>query len=141
MRGASRVVKATVPMLNYCTLAIRLEIMRRTANATKAWRFRTPTKLYLCEAILQRLAQDLQGMAAALGPFIQEEHAVMGQRHLAGHRHVTTADQPCTRDGVMAGATRAGGDQRRAVAGEPGDAVDAGAVEGIGEGFDPAECP
>jgi hypothetical protein len=39
------------------------------------------------------LVQDLQDMAAALGPFIQEEHAVVGLRHLAGHRYVAAADQ------------------------------------------------
>ena len=41
----------------------------------------------LYEILLQRLAQDLQNMAA-LGQFIQEERAVVGQRHLAGHPHV-----------------------------------------------------
>jgi hypothetical protein len=60
---------------------------------------------------------------------------------LVSFRRVAPADQPCTRDGVMAGATRVSRDQRRAVAGEAGDAVDAGGVEGVGEGFDPAECP
>jgi hypothetical protein len=69
------------------------------------------------------LAQDLQDMAAALGQFIQEEHAVVGQRHLAGHRYVAAADQPHIRDGMMGRATRAGRDQGGAVAGEAGDAV------------------
>ena len=40
-------------------------------------RFRTPAKLYSCETILEWLAQDLQDMAAALGPFIHEEHAMV----------------------------------------------------------------
>ena len=43
-------------------------------------------RLYLCDALLQRLAQDLQNMAAELEQFIQEEHAVVTQQHLAGHR-------------------------------------------------------
>jgi hypothetical protein len=34
---------------------------------------------------------------------------------------------------VVRGANRAGGDQRRAVAGEAGDAMDAGGVDGFGE--------
>jgi hypothetical protein len=45
-------------------------------------------------------------MTAALGQFIQEEHAMVGQRHLARHRHVAAADQPDIRDGVMGGATQ-----------------------------------
>ena len=72
---------------------------------------------------LERLAQDLQDMAAALGPFIQEAHAMVGQRHFPGHRHVPPADQPRIRDGVVGRATRVGRDQRRPVPGEAGDAV------------------
>jgi hypothetical protein len=87
------------------------------------------------------LAQDLEDMAAELGPFIQEEHALVGQRHLARHRYVAPADQPDIRDGVMGGATRAGRDPRRAGAGAASDAVDAGGVEGVGEGSDLAQCP
>jgi hypothetical protein len=40
--------------------------------------------LFCREVVFERLAQDLQDMAAELGQFIQEEHAVVGQRHLAG---------------------------------------------------------
>jgi hypothetical protein len=47
------------------------------------------------------LAQDLEDMAAALGRFIQEEHAIVGQRHFARHRHVAPADQSRIRDGVV----------------------------------------
>jgi hypothetical protein len=32
-------------------------------------------------------------MAAELARFIQEEQAMVGQRHLARHRHVAPADQ------------------------------------------------
>jgi hypothetical protein len=38
--------------------------------------------------LLKRLAQDLQDMTADLGQFIQEEQAIMGQRHVARHRLV-----------------------------------------------------
>ena len=62
-------------------------------------------------------------MAAELRQFIQEEHAVVRQRHLARHRHVAAADQSRIRDGMVGRATRAGGDQGRAVAGEARDAV------------------
>jgi hypothetical protein len=61
----------------------------------------------------QRLAQDLQDMAAELGPFIQEEHAIVGQRDLAGHRDVAAADQPRIREGMVGRATRADRDPRR----------------------------
>jgi hypothetical protein len=47
-------------------------------------------RLYSCDALLERLAQDLEPMTAALGPCILEEHAVMGQRHIAGHRRRPT---------------------------------------------------
>ena len=65
-------------------------------------------RLAICDQRLsyfQRLAQDLQDMAAALGQFIQEEHAVVGQRHFARHRHVAPADQARIRDGVVGRGT------------------------------------
>ena len=39
------------------------------------------------DALLEPLAQDLQDMASELGQFIQEKHAMVGQRHVARHRH------------------------------------------------------
>jgi hypothetical protein len=39
-------------------------------------RSRTGGRLYSCEARFERLTQDLEDLAAELGPFIQEEHAV-----------------------------------------------------------------
>jgi hypothetical protein len=45
-------------------------------------------------ALLEGLPQDLQDMAAALGQFIQEEHPVVGQRHLARPRHVAPPISP-----------------------------------------------
>jgi hypothetical protein len=33
-------------------------------------------------------------MTAELGAFIQEKHAMVGQRHVTRHRHVAPADQP-----------------------------------------------
>src|SRR5215218_5705359 len=44
------------------------------------------------------------------------------------------ADQPRIRDGLVGRAKRAGGDPRRAVAGEAGDAVDPRGLKGLGEG-------
>jgi hypothetical protein len=73
-------------------------------------------------------------MAAELGPRIQEEHAVVGQRHVARHRHVAPVDEARIRDGVVGRATRAGRDPRRAGAGEARDEVDTRGLDGLGEG-------
>jgi hypothetical protein len=70
-------------------------------------------------------------MATELGQFIQEEHAIVGQRHLAGHRDVAAADHPCIRDRMVGRATRAGGDSGGAVAGAASDAVDACGLNGF----------
>jgi hypothetical protein len=93
-----------------------------------------PAQLYSCETILYGLTQDLKRMAAELGPFNQEEHTVMRERHLTQYRHVAPADQPRIRDRKMRGAARAGRDQPRAVAGEARDAVDARGLDGFSEG-------
>jgi hypothetical protein len=84
------------------------EVVSRVANAIRTWRSKTPARLYPYDTLLERLPQDLQDMAAALGPFIHEEHAVVGQRHRARPRHAAPADPPHIGDGVMGGATRAG---------------------------------
>ena len=58
--------------------------MTRWANSATVLRFRTPARLYSCETLLEQLPQNLQHMAAALGQFILEEQAVVGQRHFPG---------------------------------------------------------
>jgi hypothetical protein len=73
-------------------------------------------------------------MAAAFGQFIQEEHAVVRQRHVARHRHVAAAAPPHMRNGVMGGASRASRHQRGAGTGEAGEAMDGDGVEGFREG-------
>ena len=85
-------------------------------------------------SLLEGLARDLQDVAAELRPFIQKEHPMVRQRHLPGYRHLAPADQPHSRDRVVRGAERPRGDERRALAGEAGDAMDARGVEGFGEG-------
>src|SRR5262245_29600920 len=97
-------------------------------------RFRTCGRLYSCDAVLERLAQDLEPMAAELWPCIQAEDAVVRQRHLARQRPLAPADPPDVRDGVMRGATRAGRHPGGAVTGAAGDAVDAHGLEGVGQG-------
>jgi hypothetical protein len=86
-----------------------------------------------CDTLLKRLAQDLEDMAAARRPCIQEAHAVVGRRHLARHGHVAPTDQPRIRDGVMGRATRAGYDPRRAIPREAGDATEVGGVDRCGQ--------
>jgi hypothetical protein len=101
------------------------------AIVAKALKSMTLTRLYAYGTLLEGLAQDLEHMTAKLGPFIQEEHTVVRRRHHARHRHVAPADQPDIRDGIVGSATRVGRDQRRAVAGESGDARDAGGLDGL----------
>jgi hypothetical protein len=93
----------------------------------------TCQRLYAYDTLLERLAQDLQDVATELRQFIQKEHLMVRQRHLAGQRHLSPTDPAHIGDRVVRGANRAGGDQRRAVAGEAGDAMDAGGVDGFGE--------
>jgi hypothetical protein len=69
-------------------------------------RSRTPARLYVYGTILERLAQDLKDMAAELGPFIQEEHAIVGQRHLARHRHLAATDQAHVWEGILRGVRK-----------------------------------
>jgi hypothetical protein len=59
-------------------------------------RFSTYAKLYSCETILEWLPQDLEDMAAARGPFIQEEHPMVRRRHLPRYRHLAATDQTYT---------------------------------------------
>jgi hypothetical protein len=85
---------------------VHVAVSLRSASTARATRSRTPTKLYSYETLLERLAQDLENMAAALGPFIQEEHPVVREGHLARHRHLTPADPPRVSDGLVGGAPR-----------------------------------
>jgi hypothetical protein len=50
--------------------------------------------LFSCEVLLERLAQDLEDLAAELGEFIQQEHPVVRPLYLGGHGHLRAADQP-----------------------------------------------
>jgi hypothetical protein len=100
------------------------EVVSRAAKVAKTLTSRMPAKLYSCDTLLERLSQDLQDVAAARRPCIQEEHPVVREGHLARPRHVAPADPPRIRDGLVGRATRARRDQRRTVAGEAGDAVE-----------------
>jgi hypothetical protein len=74
-------------------------------------------------------------MAAELRQLIQQEDPMVRQRHVAGHRYLSATNQPHIRDRMVRGATRPRRDERGAIAGETGNAVDAGGVEGFGEGI------
>jgi hypothetical protein len=89
--------------------------------------------LYAYDTRLARLAQDLKDMAAEPGQFIHEAHAMVGQGHVARHRHVAPTDQAHIRDRMMGGATRASRHQRGAVAREASDAREVGGVDRCGQ--------
>jgi hypothetical protein len=63
----------------------------RTASAVRS---KTLWRLYLCEALLEGLAQHLQDVASALREFIEKEHAMVRQRHVARHRHLPPPIRP-----------------------------------------------
>jgi hypothetical protein len=112
----------------------RLAVSSRLAMLTKSFGFMTCGRLYVYETLLERLAQDLQDVAAELRLLIQKENPVVRQRHVAWPRHLAPADQPDVRDGVMGGAKRASRHQRGAVAGEAGNTMDACGLNGFGQG-------
>ena len=81
-------------VLSSCWSADNFILPRRVIllRAARAARSRTLWRLPSEDTILERLARDLEHMTAKLGPFIQEENAVVGQRHVAWHRHVAFTD-------------------------------------------------
>jgi hypothetical protein len=109
-------------------------VRNRAAIAARVSRSRRRGRSYACDTVLERLAQDLQDVAAKLRQLIQEQHAMVRQRHLARQRHMVRADQPHVRYGVVRGATRAGHDDGGAVAGEAGDVVNARGFDGFNQG-------
>jgi hypothetical protein len=85
----------------YCARPESLTLITCIPKSAKVLRSRTLWRLSGEDILLDRLAQDFEHMAAELGPCIQEEHAIVGQRHLARHRHVAPANQPRIREGVV----------------------------------------
>jgi hypothetical protein len=78
----------------YWTRPEPLKVSSRAAKIATIFRSRTSARLYICDTLRERLAQDLKDMAAALGQCIQEEHAMVGQRHVARHRHMPAPISP-----------------------------------------------
>jgi hypothetical protein len=82
---------AMVLMGGYWTRPERLTVSSRVAKSAISLRLKMLWRLYLCDALLERLAQDLEDVAAALRPCIQQENAVVRPRHFAGHRDLAAA--------------------------------------------------
>ncbi len=80
-------------------------------------------------AVLHWLTQHLENVLLELGEFIQKEHPVMRERHLARLRGVAAADQPHVGDGVVRGAEGTGGDERVVPLQKPHHAVDLGRLD------------
>ena len=74
-------------MGGYWNQAELLAVNSRTAKFTKSQRFITLWRLYVDETLLERLAQDLEDLAAELQPLIQKENAMVRQQHLARQWH------------------------------------------------------
>ena len=65
----------------------------RAAIVASAARSMTCERLYVCAALLKRLPQHSEDMAAARRPRIHEVHDVVRQRHFPRHGVVPAADQ------------------------------------------------
>jgi hypothetical protein len=85
-------VTGTEVMDGYRARSTSLTAFIHLANSAKIWRFRMYGRLYLCDALLDQLAQDLEAMTAELGQCVQEEHAIVGQGHFARQGHMAAPD-------------------------------------------------
>ena len=80
------------------------------------------------------LAQGLDDVAAKFGQLVEEEYAVMGERHLTWTRVRTAADETRVRNGVVRGAEGPGGDEGLAYGQDAGDRMDLGGGERLLQG-------
>ena len=80
-------------------------------------------------AILQRLAQHFEGITGKLRQFVQKQHAVMGQAHLAGARGRPTARDGRGADAVVRAAERPLFQKAPARRQQPGHGVDGAGLE------------
>jgi hypothetical protein len=78
------------------------------------------------EAVLQRLAQRLEGVPAELRELVEEEDAVVGEAHFPGTRDAPTADEAGVGDGVVGRAEGAAGEEGLAGGEEAGDGPELG---------------
>jgi hypothetical protein len=87
-------IPVTVVEGGYRLLPESLTALIRMANSANVWRFMTCGRLSSYDTLLEGLAQDLEHMAAELGPFIQEESTMVRERHLPRHRHMPPPINP-----------------------------------------------
>jgi hypothetical protein len=87
--------------------------------------------LYSYDTRLERLAQDFEDIALALGPLIQPQEAMMRQGHLPRRGELAATDQADIGDGVVGGAEGAGGDDGGVPTRQAGDAVDLGRFDSL----------
>ena len=84
-------------------------------------------------ALLERLAQRLEHVAAELRQLVEEQHAAVGERELAGtdravRRRAARRPTPCSAARAPAARVTSG-----AAAEQPGDAVDGGDLDRLGD--------
>ncbi len=84
--------------------------------------------------VLERLAKALEHATGELRQFVQKEHTVVGEAHLAGPRHPSAADDRRGRGGVVRTADRTRAHERAAFAEQTRTTVDSGDLEGFGPG-------
>jgi hypothetical protein len=122
------VVDGYRPLTEFCTA------ITRRANSAKVLKSRTPAKLYVYETLLERSAQDLEDMAAALGQSSRKSTPLWASDTSPGIGTWPPPISPASEMVGWGGATRAGRHQHGAVAGEAGDTVDVGGLKGLGQG-------
>ena len=82
-----------------------------------------PARRRLLDRILAGLVQHLQHVSFELGQLVQEEHAVVGERDLAGPGDRAAAGEPRVGDGVVRNPKWALRDQRVPGRKQSGDTV------------------
>ncbi len=80
-------------------------------------------------AVFQRMSQDLKNATVEFWSLVEEEHALVRQRDLAGSRYRPTSDQGDTGDGVVRGPERSRGERAGAGGPDAGNRVDGGALK------------
>jgi hypothetical protein len=103
---AIRILTLTVVLGGDWTRPARLAVNRRWAELTTLQRCMTISRVYPCEALLERLAEPCEDVPPARRAFVPAAHARGCPRRLARQRE-RTADAPHSRNSVMRGATRA----------------------------------
>ena len=76
-------VAASLLVSRYRALGEALTVMARRAKSARPRTCNEPARSCLQTSLLERLSHDLEAMARARGPLIQEQDAVVGPRHLS----------------------------------------------------------